>query len=229
MGEFCMIDFARRSPLQKLIRFLYNTRLRRVLRMIYCEAKKSSKERIVLDLGCGAGYFSRILSSQFRTIGLDIDRSFQVQRRRFKKLDFILADISFMPFRSHSVDIVVCISVLEHLQNLNDVMKKIKGVLKRDGIFIAGYPVETKFFKFVWKRVSPRNFRFIDQSQTYWLEPTTGKQECYWKSPFTHKQDYQTIRNTLKRHFKVLQKEKLPSNVFPDLLAYYECTKMRPT
>ena len=196
--------------------------------MINFESKKNSSARIVLDLGCGRGYFSRVLSLQFITIGLDIVKGFKVQvQGRFKKLDFILADMSFLPFRSHSVDIVVCASVLEHFQNLDGVVKKIKDVLKRDGIFIAGYPVETKFFKFIWRLVSPCSFRFIDQSQTYWCNPDTGKQECYWESPHTHKQDYKTIRNVLRRHFKILQKEKLPFNTFPDSITYYECIKMR--
>lgn len=221
-------QFAKQHENQ-LINFLYNERLRRILNMIYVEAKKNSSARIVLDIGCGGGYFSRVLSLQFTTIGLDIDKGFKVQvQGKFKKLNFILADMSFSPFRSHSVDIVVCASVLEHSQNLEGLVKKIKDMLKRDGIFIAGYPVETKFFKFIWRLVSPWSFRFIDQSQTYWCNPHTGKQECYWKSPHTHKQDYQTIRNVLRRHFKVLQKEKLPFNIFPDSITYYECIKCVP-
>lgn len=210
--------------------FLYNEKLRRTLDMINFEAKKnSSARRIVLDLGCGHGYFSRVLSLQFTTIGLDINKRFKVQTRKFKKLFFILADISFLPFRSHSVDIVVCLSVLEHLQNLDDIVKKIKDVLKRDGIFIAGYPVETKFFRFILRLVNPMGFRFMNRSQTYWHNPNTGNWECYWESPDTHKQDYQTIRHVLSRHFKVLHKEKLPFDIFPDSITYYEIIKMRNT
>jgi ubiquinone/menaquinone biosynthesis C-methylase UbiE len=172
--------------------------------------------------------FSRVLSLQFTTIGLDVDKGLKEEiQGKFRKLNFILADMHAMPLRSHSVDIVVCASVLEHCQNLEDSVRKIKDVLKKDGIFIAGYPVETKFFKFIWKRVSPWSFRFIDQSQTYWCNPYTGKQECYWESPLTHKQDYKTIRNVLRRHFKILQKEKLPLNILPNSITYYECIKMR--
>jgi len=198
--------------------------------MINFETKKNSNARIVLDLGCGTGYFSRVLSLQFTTIGLDIIKKrmrYDAHARTFKKPIFVVGDISFLPFRSHSVDIVVCASVLEHLQNLNDAVKKIKDVLERDGIFIAGYPVETKFLKLTWRLASPRSFRFIDQSQAYWCNPYTRKQECYWESPHTHKQDYQTIRDVLRKHFRVLQTEKLPFNIFPDSIVYYECTKMR--
>lgn len=198
--------------------------------MIHFEAKKNPSARIVVDLGCGRGYFSRVLSLQFTTIGLDIIKRRMVQcARTSKKLNFVLGDISFLPFKSHSADIVVCTSVLEHLQNLDGVVKKIKDVLKRDGIFVAGYPVETKFFKFILRLVSPLSLRFVDQSQTYWCNPNTGKQECYWENPDTHKQDYQTIRHVLSRHFKVLHKEKLPFDIFPDSITYYECIKMRNT
>ena len=215
-----------------LINFFYNERLRRILSMINFEAKKNPSARIVFDLGCGKGYFSRVLSLRFTTVGLDIARGarkgFKVRvQERLEKLDFILADISFLPFRRHSADIVVCASVLEHFQNLDSLIKKIKDVLKRGGIFIAGYPVETRFFKSIWSLVSPQCFRFIDQRQTYWRNPFTDEKECYWENPHTHKQNYQTIRNVLRRHFKILQKEKLPFNFFPDSITYYECTKMR--
>ena len=164
-----------------------------------------------------------------RLIGLDILKRFKTRaREKVKKLDFILADMSFMPFKNHSVDIVVCISVLEHIQDLDDVVREIKNVLKRDGIFVVGYPIETKFFKFVWRFTSPWNFRFIDQSQDYWCNPYTGRQECYWKSPLTHKHNYPIIRYVIGRYFKILQKEKLPFNTFPDSLTYYECAKCTP-
>jgi SAM-dependent methyltransferase len=164
-----------------------------------------------LDIGCGSGCLSGVLSLEFGTIGLDADRkemNLEVQRK-FKKLNFILADMRFLPFKPHSIDIIVCISVLEHCKDLEDRIKKIKNALKKNGIFIAGYPVETKFFKSVWKRVSPWSFQFIDceraYSQPYWRNPSTGKRECYWDICRLHKQTYQKIRKVLGKNFKILK------------------------
>lgn len=192
--------------------------------MLDLKANNNSSIRIALDLGCGTGHFSRVLSIGFTTIGLDVNRGFEVKGRS-KTLGFIRADLSSLPFRNNSVDIIVCASVLEHILELDNLAQKIKDTLKKDGVFIAGYPVETKLFKFVWRMISPLSFRFIDQSQTYWCNPITGKQECYLASPHTHKQDYQSIRHVLTKHFKILQKEKIAFNILPDSLTYYECTK----
>ena len=222
-----------KSHTNQFISFLYNERQRRILNMIASEVKKNSRSCFVLDIGCGSGYFSGVLSLQFTTVGLDADRkemNLDVQRK-FKKLNFILADMRFMPFKSYSIDIIVCISVLEHCKDLEDQIRKIKDVLKKDAVFIAGYPIETKFFKSVWKRVSPLSFMFIDceraYSQPYWRNPSTGKLECYWESFHTHKQTYQKIRKVLGKNFKILHKEKLPFDILPDSLTYYECVKMR--
>lgn len=194
----------------------------------------ADKKSIVLDLGCDKGYFSRTLSLQSITIGLDVNKraivEAQVQGRvnKLKGLHFIVADIPSLPFRSHSIDVVVCASVLEHIQDLDGVAKQMKDVLKKDGILVVGYPIETKFFKLIWRLVSPWSFKFIDQSQTFWYNPSTHKQECYWESPHTHKQDYQTIRDVLRKHFRIVRKRKLPFNVVFDSLSYYECIKCVP-
>jgi len=173
----------------------------------------------MLDVGCGRGYFSARLSLQSTTIGLDIVKQPLAKAQKTygssNQLFFVLADISSMPFRSHSIDVVVCASVLEHIQNLGGAIKQIKDVIKNDGMLIVGYPIETKFFKFMMRLIHPQCLRYIDQSQ----------ESFYNKCPYTHKQDYRTIRDTLRKNFLIKQKQKLPFKIFPDLLTFYECIK----
>jgi len=205
------------------INFFYNERLRRILALI-CEMTQNMKSCVVLDIGCSSGYFSRVLSLKFRTVGFDIRKTCKRRGQKgFKKLNFVVADMENMPFRNDTVDVVVCASVLEHCKNLQDLLGKIKDVLKKGGFLIAGYPLETKFFKSVWKRVSPCSFICIDQSRTFWVNPYTHQQECYWENPSTHKQDYAEIRKTITKLFKVDRMQKLPLNNLPDSLTYYEC------
>lgn len=201
------------------VNFLYNERLRHILRFI---CKKHWESCIVLDLGCGRGHFSNVLSLKFMTVGLDLRRFKWRSQTKHRNRNFVIADMQALPFRSESIDLVVCASVLEHSKNLKNLVMKIKNVLKKGGFLVAGYPVETRFFKFVWKRLSPRGFSYIDQSQVFWRNPSTGKVEYYLESPSTHKQNYQTIRKAIKANFIVIHSKKLPLPLLPDALSYYE-------
>jgi len=212
-----------------LINTLYNERLRLILTILDLNALRKS---VIVDFGCGKGYFSRVLSPQsLTTIGLDVERQALVKANsanKSSKLHFVLADMYYLPFRSRSIDVAVCASVLEHMRNLDGAIQEIRDVLKNDGMLLAGYPLETRLFRFVWRLVRPQDFRYIDQSQ---YDSSTCRQQLggYWECPGTHKQDYRTIRGALRKYFGTLQKKKLPFKMFPDLLSYYECVLARRT
>jgi ubiquinone/menaquinone biosynthesis C-methylase UbiE len=200
-----------------------------MLKMIHTQPCHKS---IVLDLGCGRAYFSRALQTQSMTIGVDVDKDTlakaQAEENVRKRLYLVDADAFSLPFMSHSIGMVVCVSMLEHMRDLDSAAREISRILEKDGTLLVGYPIETRLFKLIWRFVSPTEFKFIDQSQTFWCNPTTGEQECYWENPSTHKQSYQTIRYVLGKYFRVLAKEKLPFREFPDIFSFYECLRCTP-
>jgi len=188
--------------------------------------RTNSDDVRVLDIGCGDGAFSRVLSQICQTVGVDVQKAYLKWHAANSNLDFLAADINMLPFNESSFNLIVCTSVLEHMAYLDCVLLKLREMLKTNGVLVATYPVETRLFKFVWRLASPSEFKFIDQSQTVFVNPYNGKVEDYSKHPATHKQTYLEIRKALRKHFKLIRKTKLPFNFVPDLLSYYECAEL---
>jgi SAM-dependent methyltransferase len=186
------------------------------------------EKHYTLDVGCGNGSFSYVLSQNSITVGMDVQKYFiKLPRKRREIVDFVVADIRAPPFIDNSFDMINCASILEHFVELEPIVWKLKKLLKKPGILLAAYPVETILFRTIWRIVSPKEFKFIDQTRTYFIDPGTNNMECYWTHPGTHKQTYLKIREVLKEHFRLVEQVKLPFRFLPDLMSYYECLKLR--
>jgi ubiquinone/menaquinone biosynthesis C-methylase UbiE len=222
------IGFARQHE-NRFANYLNQMRLERILQMVITRTlimRKNTDDVRVLDIGCGNGAFSRVLSQICQTVGVDVQKRIFRMACSKSSLNFLVGDINMLPFNGGSFNLIVCASILEHMVDLDCVLLKLREMLKINGVLIAGYPVETRLFKFVWHFASPREFKFIDQSQIVFVNPYNGKVEDYWKNPGTHKQTYLEIRKALEKHFKLIRKIRLPFDFFPDLLLYYEITEL---
>ena len=121
------------------------------------EMANVASEDIVLDVGCGIGTFSCEASQVAQyTIGLDLSEvSLSVCRRIVREqdcihnLDFILADIRYIPLKIRSIDKIICADVVEHLvdaQFLKLVNEAFK-VLTLTGLFIIYTPNDHHVFE----------------------------------------------------------------------------------
>lgn len=102
-----------------------------------------TKTDCVLDAGCGVGIELSALSHIVAySVGLDIDPSNLRVARNFlagklRNIDFVQADICFLPFRDSAFSQVMCFDVLEHLLYPKIVMTRFKDILRPQGeIFI---------------------------------------------------------------------------------------------
>jgi len=111
-----------------------------------------SKSRC-LDLGCGRGPITFELAKKgLEVIGLEIDaeelREAEIWREESKSLtsSFIHASAYELPMPRHSIDLVICSEVLEHLTNPSQALSEIRRVLKPGGFVfftmpnLLGYP-----------------------------------------------------------------------------------------
>lgn len=96
-------------------------------------------KRKIVDIGCGIGY----LTFFWQAIGIDNDsQAITIARKHFPKNQFITQDITQkLPFKTNSVNALVCYNVLEHLSpaGRQNFFKQAKRVLTKDGLFIAGH------------------------------------------------------------------------------------------
>ena len=117
---------------------------------------------LLLDLGCGTGFSSEIMSTHgFRVIGVDIlkDMLFKTGEKKqlypeYRKIEFILADINFLPLREMTIDHVLSVSAYNFItygllenkekeKRINSTAQYLHKVIKPLGrIIIEFYPLD---------------------------------------------------------------------------------------
>lgn len=135
----------------------------------YFFASQFVKNKIVLDIACGSGYGSKIISdrgAKFVT-GVDISEEailYCKQEYANESIDFIKGGVERIPLGDGSVDVVVSFETIEHVsQDMQKTfLKEVKRVLKKDGVFIVSTPnalVYPKGNEFHVYEMSPSEFR----------------------------------------------------------------------
>ena len=111
----------------------------------YRFAKEFVKGKKVLDLGCGEGYGSFMLSEDAGLlVGVDIDPAcvrHASSKYSGKNLRFIEGSITSVPLDGRGLyDVIVCFEALEHIKAHDELMDEVKRLLKPDGVFIVSTP-----------------------------------------------------------------------------------------
>ena len=100
----------------------------------------------VLDVGCGNGELSEILSNRGLSVtatdlGFDsIHRASSKIKNKNLKIPFVQGDIYRLPYDDHSFDAVVASEIVEHLEKPQDAMLEVARVLRPGGYFICSTP-----------------------------------------------------------------------------------------
>ena len=99
----------------------------------------------LLDLGYGSGVFLPELAAHgFRIVGADRHAKGAMVRAmaRGEGIDpaLVTGDLLSLPFAAASIDVVCCLSVLEHVAALDAALAEIRRVLRPGGTALLGYP-----------------------------------------------------------------------------------------
>ena len=91
-----------------------------------------------LDLGCGPGFFSMILSDLgCKVNGIDCSKGMLDKAcDNCKGCEFILGDVQQLPYEDNSFDYIVSRNVIWDLENPKQCYDEIKRVLKDDGVLL---------------------------------------------------------------------------------------------
>jgi ubiquinone/menaquinone biosynthesis C-methylase UbiE len=102
--------------------------------------------RSLLDIGYGSGIFMPELARiAERVVGVDVHNHRQEVARSLEAIgldvELKTASLYELPFSAGAFDAVVCISVLEHLVDLEGAFGAFARVLGTGGILVCGFPV----------------------------------------------------------------------------------------
>jgi SAM-dependent methyltransferase len=111
-------------------------------------------EKIVFDIGCGAGGYSTAAAKSAKcVISIDIDKkSVQNAKKNLQRvqkhsnLHYVIANAETLPIRSESGDVVLLIEVIEHVDNETETLAEIHRVLKTESILLITAP--NRFYLF---------------------------------------------------------------------------------
>jgi ubiquinone/menaquinone biosynthesis C-methylase UbiE len=107
-------------------------------------AKGLVKGKKVLDLGCGAGYGSFMLSEVADSVvGIDISPdAIKHAQETYKSsnLSFVVGDVAKLPFKNGEFTACVCFEVIEHIDNPDDLLKEVARILDPKGVFVVSTP-----------------------------------------------------------------------------------------
>ncbi|NMA51282.1 MAG: class I SAM-dependent methyltransferase [Mollicutes bacterium] len=102
-----------------------------------------SKDKIVLDAGCGTGKFLSVLETKSKEyIGIDLsDKQLERAINKSKKgtSKFICSNLSSINLKDNSVDLIISswvLGTITDLEERNKCLNELKRVLKEDGIII---------------------------------------------------------------------------------------------
>lgn len=99
------------------------------------------KDMIVLDVGSGGGFFSEVCAKRGSiVISLDVNIRQLKGYSKDKRIHRICGDAQSLPLRENSIDVVIAISLLEHLQKPNLAIKDVERVLRLGGLFVVQLP-----------------------------------------------------------------------------------------
>ncbi len=128
-------------------------------------SRSEIQNKLVLDIGCGSGRFTDIVSNMgATTIALDYSNAIDAAKDNVtnKNVLFIQGDALLLPIKNEVIDFSYSIGVLHHTPNPKKGVEEAYRVLKKDGIFaISVYSKESlytfssvtfwrKIFKAMW-------------------------------------------------------------------------------
>jgi len=110
----------------------------------YAIAETYTKNKIVLDIACGEGYGSMLLSKKAKSvIGVDISvEAISHSQNKYKapNLTFKVGSASNIPLPDKSIDVIVSFETIEHHDQHEKMLDEIKRILKDNGVLIISSP-----------------------------------------------------------------------------------------
>lgn len=120
--------------------------------------------KLVLDVGCGMGRFSDVVSRWGGSVvGIDLSQAVEAAQRNIggrENVNIAQADIFELPFRNETFDFIFSIGVLHHTPSTKSAFDRLPGLLRTNGkiaiwVYTSYSPLQWRFSNF-YRRFTPR-------------------------------------------------------------------------
>jgi 2-polyprenyl-6-hydroxyphenyl methylase/3-demethylubiquinone-9 3-methyltransferase len=102
----------------------------------------------LLDVACGGGLLAPLLrGSGYQHLGVDLSASAASQAREHG-IDVVRGDVTSLPFRDNSLDVVVAGEILEHIVELSAGIREVCRVLRPGGTLVVDTIANTWWGRF---------------------------------------------------------------------------------
>ena len=148
-------DYKKQNPGHKLI--------------YYCNflQKYVAKGRL-LDIGCSYGMFVKTASSYYNTFGMDTDPEIVAEAAvRSKQTHFVVGKLPEIPLSG--LDVITVLDVLEHVPDLDRIMRHLHGALNNSGIALIVVPVYDGPLGWLVRILDHDHTHIHKQSRKFWI------------------------------------------------------------
>lgn len=188
--------------------YIFRKRLRMCIKLL--EGHKFDK---ILDAGYGAGIFFFTLNQVSKELyGIDEHKKNKELTEGYKKcglnLKLASGDISTLPYEDETFDGVITISTLEHIKNLNPIIKEMHRVLQENGYLFIGFPVKNKITDTFFRIMNPFIGKKVDVLNDF------------------HVSSHTDIIKAVEKQFKIIKVIRFPI-FLPRNMAFYIFLKAR--
>jgi ubiquinone/menaquinone biosynthesis C-methylase UbiE len=115
----------------------------------YLAAEPLVNGKVVLDIACGTGYGTKIMSENASKVyGVDIDAgTIEYAKTNYSavNIEYLVGDGQRIPLQDNSIDTVVTFETIEHIKDYRKFIDELKRVLKPDGVAIVSTPNDLEF------------------------------------------------------------------------------------
>jgi ubiquinone/menaquinone biosynthesis C-methylase UbiE len=128
--------------------WIFRSRLMAVLRFLHSSHPAPTT---ILDVGCGPMFIAYPLlqGSTRQYVGVDTMRPARLKKYRsaiksfgIESLEAVRASAEFLPFRSNTYDLVLCLDVLEHLKEPKKASLELSRVSRGGALLLVSLPLE---------------------------------------------------------------------------------------
>ena len=135
---------------------------------MYKEFLETTRDREVIDVACGCGHGSKMISGIAKKVyGYDISpEAVKFAKKYFQEdnIEYNVGDIKKLPHKDESIDTIISVEVFEHVLPIEDVIKEVHRIIKPKGF---------------WCFTTPNGYRYPDHRIVKWHLKHYNAQELH--------------------------------------------------